>query len=777
MLKLRAAGRFAPPCRWALARTLAGCAATSRFRAGTSSWRRPGRSASSTSAWRRPTCSSGPGRRSHDRAAAGSRRRDGLHLPQSRALDRPAARRGGGPVDHRRRPALPHRRRAAAARRAAGSRRPLRLGRPLRPAACRAARRSPAGCARAGQRAVAFADDNALVDREVAYRAGLGWFGKNANLLVAGAGSWFVLGCGRHHGATTRRPRRRSPTGAARAGAASTRCPTGAIVAPGVVDASRCLAWLLQKPGTFPVELRAALGDRIYGCDDCQEVCPPTVHLGRRHTVALDHRRRGVGRRARPARRRRRDAARPPRPLVHRRARSALAAAQRAGGARQRRLGPAMPRTSSHARPLPPRRRRAARRARRAGRSGDSALPATLRPTGRRPPTSAAELRRSARREAPARHQRLPAEDRRHPVAAVGVVAAAAAGLVRRAHQPVRAAPTQFDAEQPFRIERTPRAGAAAAPAGWCGASTTSPREVGADLVVLDPALPLGLVGPSLAAAVRRRAARRRGHRARPAAGHASRRSAHVLRRARHVIAAGGYPAAEAERAAGRDAADHRRAAGRRHRALPPARRRRARGGPRRTSACPPTPSWWSAISPARAPQGLRHGHRAAAPLAPAPARPACWRSPAAAATTRRLRRLADRARRAGALPRPGAQRRPAAPVRLRRRVRHAVPQPVGRARAGGLRHRVRRGRGVRRAAGRRRTAAPPRPSSTARPGSSSPTPRTSGAVADAVRRPARRPGAAGRDGPRPRGTGPSPSSPTTCSPQRLGERSGVLDD
>ena len=46
----------------------------------------------------------------------------------------------------------------------------------------------------AGERAVAFADDNAVVDREVAYLGGLGWFGKNANLLVAGAGSWFVLG-------------------------------------------------------------------------------------------------------------------------------------------------------------------------------------------------------------------------------------------------------------------------------------------------------------------------------------------------------------------------------------------------------------------------------------------------------------------------------------------------------------------------------------------------------------------------------------------------------
>src|SRR5204863_7330612 len=52
-------------------------------------------------------------------------------------------------------------------------------------------------------------------------------------------------------------------------------CPTGALVAPGVLDARRCLAWLLEAPGPFPREYRVALGDRIYGCDECQDVCPP----------------------------------------------------------------------------------------------------------------------------------------------------------------------------------------------------------------------------------------------------------------------------------------------------------------------------------------------------------------------------------------------------------------------------------------------------------------------------------------------------------------------
>jgi epoxyqueuosine reductase len=138
----------------------------------------------------------------------------------------------------------------------------------------------------AGHRAVAFADDNSIVDREVAYLGGIGWFGKNANLLVPGAGSFFVLGC---VVTTADYPSSEPvPDGCGPCRRCLDGCPTGAIVAPGVVDANRCLAWLVQRPGTFPVEFRAALGDRLYGCDDCQEVCPPTVRLGGRHRVDLD---------------------------------------------------------------------------------------------------------------------------------------------------------------------------------------------------------------------------------------------------------------------------------------------------------------------------------------------------------------------------------------------------------------------------------------------------------------------------------------------------------
>ena len=128
----------------------------------------------------------------------------------------------------------------------------------------------------AGYEAQVHLDDNHLVDRNVAYRAGLGWYGKNANLLLPDLGSWFVLGS-----IITDAPL--DSTGPPMADGCGPcqrcidDCPTGAIVSPGVIDARRCLAWLVQGPGEIPVEFRAAVGDRIYGCDDCQDVCPPNV--------------------------------------------------------------------------------------------------------------------------------------------------------------------------------------------------------------------------------------------------------------------------------------------------------------------------------------------------------------------------------------------------------------------------------------------------------------------------------------------------------------------
>jgi epoxyqueuosine reductase len=126
-----------------------------------------------------------------------------------------------------------------------------------------------------GNRAVVVADQNNLVDRAVAHRAGLGWFGKSANLLVPGRGSWFVLGAVVTD-ALLPVATEPVPDGCGSCRRCLDACPTGAIVEPGVVDARRCLAWLVQSPGAIPEQHRVALGDRLYGCDDCQDVCPPS---------------------------------------------------------------------------------------------------------------------------------------------------------------------------------------------------------------------------------------------------------------------------------------------------------------------------------------------------------------------------------------------------------------------------------------------------------------------------------------------------------------------
>lgn len=133
-----------------------------------------------------------------------------------------------------------------------------------------------------GWQARVVADDNALVDRAAAHRSGIGWYGKNASILIDGVGSWFVLGSVVTDAPI---PVHTEPTAPAAGCGSCTRCldrcPTGAIVEPGVVDARRCLAWLVQAEGPFPVEHRVALGDRLYGCDECQEVCPPAARTAR----------------------------------------------------------------------------------------------------------------------------------------------------------------------------------------------------------------------------------------------------------------------------------------------------------------------------------------------------------------------------------------------------------------------------------------------------------------------------------------------------------------
>ncbi|HMJ78255.1 MAG TPA: tRNA epoxyqueuosine(34) reductase QueG [Iamia sp.] len=134
-----------------------------------------------------------------------------------------------------------------------------------------------------GWRAVVVADQNHLVDRAVAHRAGLGWYGKSSLLLLPGAGSWFVLGAVVTDAPLAPTAEEPVADGCGPCTRCLDGCPTGAIVAPGVVDARRCLAWVVQAPGPMPRPLRAALGDRIYGCDECQDVCPPNRVELRRH--------------------------------------------------------------------------------------------------------------------------------------------------------------------------------------------------------------------------------------------------------------------------------------------------------------------------------------------------------------------------------------------------------------------------------------------------------------------------------------------------------------
>ena len=129
----------------------------------------------------------------------------------------------------------------------------------------------------AGHRAVVLADDNRLVDRAAAVRAGVGWAGKSTMVLDPRHGPWIVLGSVVTDAKLpVDEPMIRT---CGTCDACIPACPTGAIVGPGVLDARRCLAAIAQSPGTIPTELRQAMGLRIYGCDDCLDACPPGAQL------------------------------------------------------------------------------------------------------------------------------------------------------------------------------------------------------------------------------------------------------------------------------------------------------------------------------------------------------------------------------------------------------------------------------------------------------------------------------------------------------------------
>jgi len=118
-----------------------------------------------------------------------------------------------------------------------------------------------------------YVDHGWLLDRAAGARAGLGWIGKNTNLLVPGAGSYVVLS--EIVTAAALEPDRPSGKTCGSCDACIRVCPTGALVAPGVLDNRRCISfWTIEHRGVIPLEIRPLIGDWIFGCDLCQEVCP-----------------------------------------------------------------------------------------------------------------------------------------------------------------------------------------------------------------------------------------------------------------------------------------------------------------------------------------------------------------------------------------------------------------------------------------------------------------------------------------------------------------------
>src|SRR5438093_6611011 len=119
----------------------------------------------------------------------------------------------------------------------------------------------------------AYVDTGAVMEKAWAQRAGLGWIGKHSNLVSARHGAWLLLG-----EVLTTADLDPDEPGADLCGTCTLCirvCPTGAITEPYVVDARRCLSYLtIEQKGQIPQEFQRALGNRIFGCDDCLDVCP-----------------------------------------------------------------------------------------------------------------------------------------------------------------------------------------------------------------------------------------------------------------------------------------------------------------------------------------------------------------------------------------------------------------------------------------------------------------------------------------------------------------------
>jgi epoxyqueuosine reductase len=118
-------------------------------------------------------------------------------------------------------------------------------------------------------------DTARIVDRAVAARSGLGWYGKHTCIIVPGRGSWVMLGELVLDVAIA--PDLPLAKDCGRCSICIDRCPTGAIVAPYTVDAPKCLSFqTIEQRGAIPHEIRPLMGDWVFGCDVCQDVCPYT---------------------------------------------------------------------------------------------------------------------------------------------------------------------------------------------------------------------------------------------------------------------------------------------------------------------------------------------------------------------------------------------------------------------------------------------------------------------------------------------------------------------
>ena len=119
-----------------------------------------------------------------------------------------------------------------------------------------------------------YVDTGPVLEKPVAAAAGLGWQGKSTILIHRGAGTWLFLGVI----LTTLELEATTAKEPDRCGSCTRcidACPTAAIIAPYQMDARKCLAYLtIEHKGAIPVEYREALGDRVFGCDDCLDVCP-----------------------------------------------------------------------------------------------------------------------------------------------------------------------------------------------------------------------------------------------------------------------------------------------------------------------------------------------------------------------------------------------------------------------------------------------------------------------------------------------------------------------